>query len=98
MLRQLINAICFRLIHGASSPPASLPPFEIAKLELKPGDYLVLRFQQRLSSATVERLRTHMGDALLLPKGHILVLEGGADLAVITPPPADQAAPQLAAA
>lgn len=98
MWKRLIDAIIFRLVHGpATLGPAPLPPFDVTKLDLQPGQFLVLRFPGRLSMAQVECLRQQIDGCGICPKGKILVLEGGADLAVITPSPAEPAAPQMAA-
>lgn len=96
MLKQLIDAICFRLVNGPlPQPQPTLPAFEIAKLDLKPGDFLVLRFPGKLTPEMVDRLKTQLDGAGVVQKAKILVFEGGADLAVFTPPPAE---PHLATA
>jgi hypothetical protein len=98
MWKRLVEAIIFRIQHGPCAlGPTPLPPFEIAKLDLKAGDYLLLRFRERLSQQQVECLTETIGKMMLLPKGRIMVLEGNADLAVITPPPPETVA-SLAAA
>lgn len=84
MLKQLIDAICVRLVHGSRgwTPPA----FEIAKLEIKPGDFLVLRFKERLNAQQVDCLRAAVERQL--PSGvKALVFDGQVDLQVLAPLP-----------
>lgn len=82
MLKKLIDAICFKLtcdaLHGQSSPR-----FEISRLDLKPGDRLVVRFKERLPKDTVDRLKSSMEG--VLPKDvKIMIFEGAPDLSVIS--------------
>lgn len=56
--------------------------FKIARLDLRPGDILVIRCKQHLPMETIARMR-----AAFLPvtKDHkIMVLDGDMDLAVLT--------------
>lgn len=85
MFKQLIEAICFRLIHGPLGGPAS-PEFQISRLELKPGDMLVLRTKQRLSMQAADCLRESFRKAA--PGIRTLVIEDGSELAVLTAPAA----------
>lgn len=62
-------------------PPADLV-FEIARIEMKPGDVLVLRSKQRLSSVQIDRLAEHVRPAL--GNNKCLVLDRSLDLAVLT--------------
>jgi hypothetical protein len=95
MLKQLIDAICFRLVNGPL--PAPMPPFEIAKLDLKPGDYLAVTFPGKLSYEQVTQLR-ELFKKEILPRNKVLIFEGGARLAVISSDQAEAAAPHIAAA
>jgi hypothetical protein len=56
--------------------------FEIARLDLRPGDILVLRFQDRLRPEAIEHIRLTMKD--VAGDHRCLVLENGAELAVLT--------------
>lgn len=56
--------------------------FRIAKLQLEPGDLLVLKVKDRIPASGVDRIR---GMMVAASGGHkVLVLEGGAELAVLT--------------
>lgn len=56
--------------------------FEIARLDLRPGDLLVLKIKERLPMEGMRRVKEMMEGAI---GGHkCLVLEGGADLAILT--------------
>ena len=56
---------------------------EVARLDLKPGDRLVLAFQQRLSDEEYERVTHRLRDAWDLPESvRVVVLDGGATLTV----------------
>lgn len=64
-----------------------VPEFAIAKLQMQPGDVLVVRSPHHVSGQTAERLRAYVKAAL--PAGvEVLLMAGGLDLAVVTPPPA----------
>lgn len=80
MLKQLIDAICFRLIHGAQT--ASLE-FRICRLDLQPNDILVLRFKERITHQVADRLRADLNSRFGKDR-KILILENSADLAVLT--------------
>lgn len=81
MLKQLVDAICFRLINGPLGG-ASSPEFAISKMTLSPGDVIVLRYAKQLPSAVVDRLRKNISDAL---DGHkCIVLENGLDIGVLS--------------
>jgi hypothetical protein len=56
--------------------------FEIARLDLRPGDILVLRFQDRLRPEAIENIRRTMKD--VVGDHRCLILENGAELAVLT--------------
>ena len=62
----------------------------IAKLELKPGDTLVFMTPQRLSERQRETIVEQLNILLLRPIGldgvKAVVLDGGAKLAVLSPP------------
>jgi hypothetical protein len=56
--------------------------FKIARLDLRSGDILVMRFKERLSRQQVDHMRATIDPII---KGHkVLVLESGADLAILT--------------
>ncbi len=57
--------------------------FKIARLEMKPGDVLVIRSKERLPRVMIDRL----GDLVkpILRGNKCLILDGGLDLAVLTP-------------
>lgn len=56
--------------------------FKIARLELRPGDILVVRAPMRLPSETVARLRDMVRQAA--PNVRAMVLDAGLDLSVLT--------------
>lgn len=63
---------------------------EIAKLDLRANDVLVLVFPNRLSVDAGLRLRDDLQRALPMPEGGrrpVLILEGGASVQVIRPSP-----------
>lgn len=65
-------------------PVVKAATVEVAKLELKPSDFLVIKLKDRIDEETraalTEVLRRFRGD-----HGRVLVLDNGSDLAVITP-------------
>ncbi len=56
--------------------------FRIARLELRPGDILVVKSRQRLSKIQVDRLADYLKP--ILEGRRCLVLDSGLDLAVLT--------------
>jgi hypothetical protein len=81
MLKQIIEAICFRLING---PLGSSPQFYISRLEIKPGDFLVIRFRKGLTQQQASRLRADMNG--ILPKDvKVMIFEGEVDFSVLSP-------------
>lgn len=56
--------------------------FTISKLDLKPGDIVIIRCRQRLTQDGVNRLRETM--KLAMPDQKALVLEDGMEIAVLT--------------
>lgn len=80
MLKRLIDAICFRLINGPLGAPSLR--FEISRLDVKPGDFLVARFRKPLSATQVAHMRAAMEG--VLPGIKVLVFEGEVDLSVLT--------------
>jgi hypothetical protein len=82
MLKQLIEAICFRLINGPLGAPSTVE-FHISKMELKPGDFLIARFKRQLSQQQAAGLRERLKD--VLPNNKVLVFEGDVDLSVLAP-------------
>lgn len=81
MFKQLVDAICFRLINGPLSGPTT-PQFEISKMEIGPGDFLVLRFKRSLSREEIMRLRESV-EEVLPHKNKVLVFEGEVNLSVL---------------
>ena len=80
MFRQLIEAICFRLVNGPLG--GGSPAFHVSRLDLRPGDILVLRFKQYLAPNVPARIKADLAD---VAKGHrVMILDNGADLAVLT--------------
>ena len=63
--------------------------FKIARLELHPDDFLIVRAKECLPRETIVRIHEVAHKAL----GHrkCLVLDGGLDLAVLSPAPTDEA-------
>ncbi len=57
--------------------------FKIARLELRPGDVLVVRTKQRLSRAQIDRLADLIKPAI--GSHRCLILDSDTDLAVLTP-------------
>lgn len=79
MIRQLVDAICFRLIHG---PLGGTPAFQIEKLHLNPGDQIVVKYDGLLSADDAKRIRETL--APHVPLGmHFMVIDKTVDLAVI---------------
>lgn len=78
MFKQLIDSICFRLISG--SPPIE---FHISKMELKPGEFLVMRFKRHISQKEADNLRENVRG--FLPNNKVLVFDGDVDLSVLAP-------------
>jgi hypothetical protein len=83
MFKRLIDAICFRLINGPLGGPSPVE-FRISKMDLKPGDFIVVRFRRALSGKQVDCLRESLKG--VLPDNKILVFEGEVDLAVLSKP------------
>lgn len=89
MFKQLIEAICFRLINGPLGAPSL--DFRISRLDIKSGDMLVLRFKRNLSFEQVECVRKTLkpqlpGDV------RVLVFEGDVDISVMSPQPKSESA------
>jgi hypothetical protein len=82
MLKQLIDAICLRLINGPLPGP-STGEFTIAKLDIKSGDFLIICFRNPLSKAQVDRLRERMKDVLPADV-KALVFEGEVNFSVLS--------------
>lgn len=56
--------------------------FEIARLDLQPGDMVVLKLRDRVPREALDHFRKTMMD---VTRGHkCLILENGADLAILT--------------
>lgn len=87
MLRKLIDAICFRLIHGT---PREVFEFRIAKLDLKPGDCLAVCFPKRLGYEQVKRMH-EIFKKEIFPNNKVLIFEDGAELSVLALPPRESA-------
>lgn len=85
MFKQLIDAICFRLTHGPLGGPSS-PEFVISRLDLKPGDIIVLRTKRAVPDHVATRLRAMMKD--VAPGHRAVVMEDGMDIALLTAPAA----------
>lgn len=69
---------------GCSSGRASeaIPEFHIARLDLRPGDVLVVKSRRPLSVQDCERIRQILKQEAV---GHrVMVLDDGLDLAVLT--------------
>ncbi len=62
-------------------------------LRLEPGDKVVLRFHHALTDDEVGRLNEEASAAFGLPPGRVIVMDGGADLAVLRQGPATPPAP-----
>ena len=60
--------------------------FTIARLQMQPGDVLVVRAVRPIPSATAERIRDHVRAALPLAV-QVLVIDSDVELSVLTPPP-----------
>ncbi len=56
---------------------------DLQRLEMKPGEVLVLKCQDRLPLAAVERIKAHFTNEL--PGVKVLVLDGGMDIGVLSP-------------
>ncbi len=56
--------------------------FNIARLDLRPGDILVVKLKDRVNTAALTHWREGLGH--ILPDNKCMILEGGADLAVLT--------------
>ena len=56
--------------------------FTIAKLELKPGDIVVLKFPQRLSHEQMMHVREYW--KTICPSVKALILESGAEITLLT--------------
>jgi len=54
-------------------------------LNLRPGDYLILRSTERMSMDTVERLRDEITKAMPQALGRVIVLDGSLEMAVLRP-------------
>lgn len=70
------------------SEPADIE-FQIARLELEPGDILAVRPKAMWSYEQVRRFQEVMARAV--PGLKCLVLEAGMELSIVTPAPSDQA-------
>jgi hypothetical protein len=68
-----------------------VPFADIAVLTLKPGDYLILRAEQKLSMEAVERLHNAFRRSLPELVGRVLVLDGGLEMAILRPEAPDAA-------
>lgn len=56
--------------------------FEIARLEMKPGDVLVVRPQRPVPAEAAMRIQSYVARAL--PNTKILVIDPGMELSVVT--------------
>ena len=63
-------------------PKLKVVQMEIAKLALKPGDTIILKYAGKLSYEIMERLKTHI--ELFFPGHRALVLDQGLELQVVT--------------
>jgi hypothetical protein len=86
------------LVQSAYSDLSDLE-FKVGRLDLKPGDLLVAKFKERLPQTAIGRIRESFN--AVIPGVKVLVLENGADLAILTAaeieartatPPSDEAA------
>ena len=68
--------------NGSGVKPPEVPEFAIARLELHPGDWLILRSRKILPIETHDRIRKVVKDAF--PANRCLILENGLELAVLT--------------
>jgi len=60
-----------------------LTSMDIQRLELRPGDILVVRFQRYLPAALIGKIKDQL-KSVLPPEQKCIILEGGADICVIT--------------
>lgn len=81
MIRDLINAICFRLIHGLPRKPN----FQISRLALKPGDRLVVKVDAHVSMDQTKHIR-EMFSPRLPPDVQIIVIDKSIELSVLSTP------------
>lgn len=58
---------------------------DIRRLELKPGDILVLETEQALSAAAADRMRRAWAEANPAPGVRMIILDGGTKCRLITP-------------
>lgn len=67
---------------------------EVKRLSLRPGDRVVLRFDDVLNPEQVEEVQEAMRHAFgdLDPMPKVIVLDGGADIEVVSPEPDGSAA------
>lgn len=76
MMRQLIDALCFRLIHGPTVKG------QVEQLDIGPGDRLLIKVPGTLSPVDLIRLNQQVGE--YLPAGaRALVLDGKSEVKVI---------------
>lgn len=54
MIRKLVDAICFRLVHGPLNSP---PSFQIDTLHVRPGDRLIVQYDGLMSREVAEKIR-----------------------------------------
>ena len=81
-LNRLIDAICFRLIHGTLR---SQPNFQINKLKLSAGDVLVVRVNDRITKKQAADIRDLIEPRL--PVGvRSMVIDKALDLSVFSAP------------
>ena len=81
MLKQLVDAICFRLINGPLNGP-SFPPFAISRMTLGPDDIVGRRHPKKLPEHAVLRIKHIAREALGARK--CLVLNDGLDIGILS--------------
>jgi hypothetical protein len=72
LVREVVNAMPVKVFEVAS--------IQIAKLELKPGDKIILKYPGRLSDVAFERLRVSMKP--YFPDHEIIILEENMDIQI----------------
>lgn len=67
---------------SAVKAPSEDVEFKISRLDLRPGDILVIRCKQHVRLETVDLIREQLRDVIGAHK--VMILDGGADLAILT--------------
>ena len=82
--RGIIDFVVGKVVDGVRVRVFEVARIEIARLELEPGDIIILKSKQALSNAAFDHLQTSMLELFPDHEHKIIILEEDLDIAVIT--------------